>query len=81
MNECILIKKDNIEQILDVKGVYTYKEALEILENGHDKLGGKLYVPDGNHDWAIEWHYGDYNETYYPYILLNLLPKQVSIVL
>ena len=71
MNKFILIEKDNIEQILEVKGVYTYKEALEILENGHKKLGGKLYVPEGNHDWAIEWHYGDYNGTYWSIIPID----------
>jgi hypothetical protein len=26
---------------------------------------GELFVPDGNHDWAIEWHYNDYNGTYW----------------
>ena len=61
----VLIEQDNVGQITDVKGVYTYKEALEILENGYKKLGGELYVPEGNHDWAFEWHYGDYNGTYW----------------
>jgi len=61
----VLIEQDNDNQILDIKGIYTYKEAFEILENGHKNLGGELYVPDGNHDWAIEWHYNDYNGTYW----------------
>jgi hypothetical protein len=51
--------------MLDVKGPYNYKDALELLESGHNSLGGKLYVPEGNHDWAIEWHYEDYNGTYW----------------
>ena len=65
LTKCVLIQQDNAEQILDVKGLYSYKEALEILEKGHKKLGGDLYVPEGNHNWAIEWHYNDYNGTYW----------------
>lgn len=65
MEKFILIKQDNAEQILDVKGTYTYKEAFEILENGQKELGGELYIPEGNRDWAFEWHYEDYNGTYW----------------
>ena len=61
----VLIEQDNVGQILGVKGPYIYEEAVEILENGHKKLGGDLYVPEGNQDWAIEWHYNDYNGTYW----------------
>lgn len=65
LTRVVLIEKDNVNQILDVKGPYSYKDAFEILENGHKKLGGELYVPKGNCDWAIEWHYNDYNGTYW----------------
>lgn len=65
MEKFILIQRDNAEQVLEVKGIYTYKEAFEILENGNKELGGKLYVPEGCHDWAFEWHYNDYNGTYW----------------
>lgn len=61
----VLIERDNVDQVLEVKGPYSYKDAFEILENGHKNLGGELYVPEGNHDWAIEWHYGDYNGTFW----------------
>jgi hypothetical protein len=71
MDKFVLIEKDNVEQILDVKGVYTYKEALDILEKGHKELGGELYVPEGNHEWALEWHYGDYNGTYWVIIPID----------
>ena len=61
----VLIEQDGEGQITDVKGPYTYKEALTILEDGHKSLGGKLHVPDGNHGWAFEWHYEDYNGTHW----------------
>lgn len=67
----VLIQQDNLEQILDVKGVYTYQEAVEILGIGHKKLGGELYVPEGNHDWAKEWHYEDHNGTYWSIIPID----------
>ena len=47
------------------------EKAIEILENGHKKLGGELYVPKGNHDWALEWHYKDYNGTYWSIIPID----------
>lgn len=71
LNQFVLVERDKYEQIISIKGVYTYKEALNILENGHKKLGGKLYVPEGNADWAIEWHYEDYNETYWGLLPIN----------
>lgn len=61
----VLIQHDNADQILDVKGPYSYKESLEILENGHKNLGGELYVPEGYLDWALEWHFNDYNGTFW----------------
>lgn len=61
----VLIEKDNSEQILSIRGPYGYKESFDILENGYKNLGGELYVPDGNHYWAYEWHYNDYNGTYW----------------
>lgn len=67
----VLIQQDNIGQILEIKGVYSYEKAIEILENGHKKLGGELYVPKGNHDWALEWHYKDYNGTYWSIIPID----------
>lgn len=64
-NKFILIEQDNRDQITDTKGPYTYKEALDILENGHKELGGDLFVPGGNHAWAYEWHYNDSNGTFW----------------
>lgn len=49
----VLIEQDNADQVLNVKGIYSYREAFEILENGYKNLGGELYVPNGNHDWLL----------------------------
>ena len=65
MEKFVLIERDNADQVLSVKGTYTYKEAIDILEKGYESLGGKFYVPEGNHDWAFEWHYEDGNGTYW----------------
>jgi len=64
-SKVVLIQRDNADQVLDVKGPYKYEYGLEILENGQKKFGGKLFTPEGNHDWAIQWHYDDYNGTYW----------------
>jgi hypothetical protein len=65
MKDVVLIQRDNQDQVLSVKGPYELKEGLEILDKGHRELGGELFVPKGNFDWAFQWRYGDYNGTYW----------------
>ena len=67
----VLIEQDYTEKILNVTGTYSYKEALDILEQCCKKFGGKLYVPKGNYSWAFEWHCEDYNETYWAIIPID----------
>jgi hypothetical protein len=64
-NKFILVEQDGNNQITNTKGPYTYMEAYAILENGQKELGGDLYVPGGNHEWAFEWHYNDSCGTYW----------------
>ena len=63
--EVVLIKQDNIRQILEIKGPYNYPKAFAILEKAEETLGGDLYAPSHNHSWAMEWHYNDNNGTYW----------------
>lgn len=70
----IIIKRDYTNEILDVKGVYSYEESLGILQKCSTAWGGELYVPKGNYSWAFEWHCKDYNETYWAIIPIDNIP-------
>ena len=61
----VLIQKDDSENVLEVRGPYSLAEATEILNRGHETLGGELYTQRGSYEWALRWEYCDCNETYW----------------